>query len=176
MTDVWKKKITNHYYDEYFQKALGEKKSFLGKVLRWETKNNNKWARYGYSFSKVFTVGLCLTAGFAISAFATPVAGLFGGLAVGISYLTPVIITEIQTGKAANKAIDQDIENGTLPARYKSEVFDPERLSTENQLKADAAQLTEMSVKAPFAKAALVNGDQSPAPLKPAYPSAPPKA
>lgn len=137
-------KITERYRGEYVTAALAQKKGLTGRFMRWIDKHQRKNAKeIGMNFSAASS----LYAGFLGFTFATVAAGFAGipalvvaapGVVLGWGlYSAAIEIGARSVQKAADRAFNKDLVNGTLQKRYEADA---------------AAEAAKPSKKAPYTK------------------------
>ena len=160
--------ITKHYQPEYFKKQTAQQTGFWAPI-------NRLFAGFDTSHSNAELPRVILS-GIAIAVASQIIGGLFS---LASAAVTPVavplmVITVALAGASYNitnyrakKLIKEDIDNGTLAARYNAEVLEPKAAALSSRISnicthagikssfnADKSAVKAESVKAPAANTA----------------------
>ena len=145
--------IQKHFFKEYLESAVKTQRGLMGKFSRWSEKPTTRRTKVA--------LGMAFVAAIAVPIAAFAAGGLMLGATVAVSFsgggallaaiaALPSLRAEISAAKALNK----DIENGTLITRYKDEVLQPRLQEIQREEKEIKSQLSEQTAKPDFTAAA----------------------
>ncbi len=144
--------IQKHYNNEYMQAALADKPGRRGKMARWITNPLSRRGKAAVTTLATVEIGAVVAAG--IVGGVIPALIAFGALQVAKSPLDVMLgSTLIKAQRAATKAINADIDNGTLVTRYQTEVLD-KQVKSAPAATVKPQNLFQRTAKQAFAKAA----------------------
>ncbi len=122
--------IQRHYKEEYFQAILDKKTGRLGTMARWATRPLSNRSKVAVGALVTVEAGAIVGAGIA-GGFIPALIALGAINVIGVPVNGPLGISIIKAQRAAAKAVNKDIENGTLVTRYQTEVLDKKAALTQ---------------------------------------------
>jgi hypothetical protein len=156
-------KISAHYFKEYCRTALKEKPGVIGKFLRAHDADHNNGRRpFSIHGLVVGALGGALGAVGAVSGGAIAIAtGALVGVAmynVGHFLFDKIVFDVALIYPGAIRKLNEDVRNGTLPARYSAEMA----AAPAPQARQSGWKLSKISLKSLFAACAGNKASQRP--------------